>query len=139
VKCWGQFYSGFAPASAPIELFPGGVRAMATSFGLTCAVFEVGAVASVGAYPYYALPSYAPATPTEVADIAVGDNHICILTESGGVKCWGDNPFGQLGNGSGSYSVSPVDVIGLGSGVKSISAGLQHTCALMVSGSVKCW
>ena len=139
VKCWGQFYSGFAPASAPIELFPGGVRAMATSFGLTCAVFEVGAVGCVGAYPYYALPSYAPATPTEVADIAVGDNHICILTESGGVKCWGDNPFGQLGNGSGSYSVSPVDVIGLGSGVKSISAGLQHTCALMVSGSVKCW
>ena len=32
--------------------------------------------------------------------LAAGDRHVCALTASGAVRCWGENAFGQLGTGS---------------------------------------
>lgn len=75
-----------------------------------------------------------------MADIAGGGRFTCGLTNSGGVKCWGYNGEGELGNNSTTNSPVPVDVSGLGSGVSAIAAGDYHTCALMTTGgSVKCW
>jgi len=71
--------------------------------------------------------------------LASGWNHSCVLTPPGGVRCWGRNDHGQLGNGTTSDSASAVDVSGLGFGVKAVSAGAEHTCALTAIGAVKCW
>jgi alpha-tubulin suppressor-like RCC1 family protein len=74
----------------------------------------------------------------KVLQIVAGADFNCILTTDGGVKCWGDNYFGQLGDGT-NLPNNPVDVPGLTQGVVAIGAGEYIGCALISDGGVKCW
>jgi alpha-tubulin suppressor-like RCC1 family protein len=78
---------------------------------------------------------------TRIASVASGRFHTCAVTTAGGVKCWGSNDGGQLGDGTFQDNNEPRDVVGLGagSGVTAITAGDYHTCALTNAGGVKCW
>jgi len=85
-------------------------------------------------------------TPTDVSGlasnvtaVAAGSVHTCVLTASGGVKCWGANYNGQVGDGTTTHRSTPVNVSGLTSGVDAVVAKWGHACALTSGGGVKCW
>jgi alpha-tubulin suppressor-like RCC1 family protein len=91
-------------------------------------------------------PRSQPVTPqglgrlgAAVTSVAAGGAHTCAVTSAGGAKCWGDNSYGQLGNGTTSVSLVPSDVQGLTSGVTLVATGERFTCALLTAGGVKCW
>ena len=60
------------------------------------------------------------------------------MLANGTAKCWGYNDFGQLGNGTTTNSSTPVVVSGLTNAV-AITAGGDHSCALLANGTAKCW
>ena len=73
------------------------------------------------------------------SSISSGRSHTCVLMSTGGVKCWGSNNSGELGDDTNAFKMAPTQVSGLTSGVTAISAGYLHTCALLSTGGVKCW
>src|SRR5262245_28459352 len=96
---------------------------------LVAAALAVGALAisaPAGAAPAEGMPS-----PTK---LTAGTSHTCAIVPGGTVKCWGANAFGQLGNGTTIDSPTPITVAGLGGFAVSITAGDNHTCALLVAG-----
>lgn len=77
--------------------------------------------------------------PGGVEALTAGRFHTCALLTGGAVSCWGDNRFGQLGDGTGVDRSRPTPVVGLGGRATAIAAGSYHTCALLTDGSVECW
>jgi alpha-tubulin suppressor-like RCC1 family protein len=78
---------------------------------------------------------------TNILDISIGTYHICAVVQDGAdekVKCWGENGYGQLGNGNTTLSYTPVDVLGINNAVK-VSVYNYSGCALLSDGTVKCW
>ena len=80
---------------------------------------------------------FVPVTGGEHHAIAAGIAHTCAITPEGGVQCWGNNDFGQLGDGTYTGSNVPVNVVGIGGGA-TIVAGGNHTC-ILTGGGVWCW
>ncbi len=80
-----------------------------------------------------------PGLTSGVRAIATGQTHACALLNDRTVKCWGSNGQGQLGDGSTAERLSPVAVIGLGGEVRTITAGQNGTCAILMNNAVQCW
>jgi alpha-tubulin suppressor-like RCC1 family protein/alpha-beta hydrolase superfamily lysophospholipase len=70
--------------------------------------------------------------------LTTGSTHACVIWHGGKILCWGDNSFGQLGNGTTTQSYGPVLVTGITTAVQ-VSAGDGHTCAVLSNQTVKCW
>jgi alpha-tubulin suppressor-like RCC1 family protein len=77
--------------------------------------------------------------------LSAGGFHTCAILDTGKVRCWGLGTFGRLGYGNVNSigdnetpaSAVPVS-LGAGRAV-AITAGGEHTCALLGSGKVRCW
>ena len=159
VKCWGyNRYGQLGDGTTidrrmPVDVsgLAAGVTAITAGGGHTCALTSTGGVKCWGSNYLGELgdgtttrrltPSAVSGLASGVAAIAAGgEAHGCALTTAGGVKCWGYNGYGQLGDGTTADRRSPVDVSGLEGGVEAIAAGgYGHTCALTTAGEVKCW
>jgi alpha-tubulin suppressor-like RCC1 family protein len=88
---------------------------------------------------------------TDARAIATSAGQTCAVLSKGGVDCWGENDFGQLGDGSSAgpercmigtepylCSTIPVAVSNL-TNATTITVGIDDTCALLSTGEVDCW
>jgi len=165
VKCWGYNGMGqlgadttelcdFSPCStAPVDVIGVGSSAAVAAGGYhTCALTTAGGVKCWGDNSFGQLGDgqncgWQCSTPVDVSGLtsgvaaigAAGGDHTCALTMAGGVKCWGDNSYGQLGDGTTTQRTTPVEVSGLASGIAAVVAGYNQTCAVTAAGAVTCW
>jgi len=155
--CWGyNVYGQLGDGTMTNRLTPtavsglsSGVSSIAAGQTHACAVTTAGGVTCWGNNAYGELgdgtrtdrptPTPASSLGSDVASIVAGQTHACAVTTAGGVTCWGNNAYGELGDGTTTTRLAPTPVIGLGSGVAAITAGTNHTCALTTGGAVKCW
>ena len=160
VKCWGwNDYGQLGDGTTITSYYPvdvagllSGVKVMSIGGAggrHNCALLDTGGVKCWGSNEYGQLgdattsdrttPVYVSGLLSGVSSIHVGSRHTCAIMNTGAVKCWGWNEYGQLGNISTMNSSVPVDVDGLSSGVISLTAGGFHTCVIMNTGASKCW
>ena len=158
VRCWG--YNGHdelgdgqgtgtsSSLPVPVQGLASGVTALAAGGRHTCAVQRGGALCwganyfgalGDGTEERHAGPVHVAGLSSGVVSVAGGIDHSCALTTAGAVKCWGDNEGGEVGDGTTTERWTPVDVVGLASGVEAIAAQFVHSCALTDAGGVKCW
>lgn len=121
VRCWGNNEYGQLGNSAVMDT--------CVSYGETYPCSKT---------PVVVTDTLSHSALTGVVAIAAGSDHTCALMSTGGVKCWGDNYYGELGDGTTNDSSTPVDVAGL-TNAAAISAGELHTCSLTTTGGAKCW
>ena len=157
VKCWGaNTYGQLGDGTTQTRLTPvdvigltSGVVAISAKAYETCAVTDSGALKCWGNNNYGQLgdgtiidkltPVNVAGLTSGVSSVSVGKFHACALTNAGGVKCWGLNSDGQLGDDTYTKRLTPVDTVGLSANAISISAGGAHTCAILVDEKTQCW
>jgi alpha-tubulin suppressor-like RCC1 family protein len=71
-------------------------------------------------------------------NITAGFTHTCGIRHGGKLYCWGDDSFGDVGDGPGFGSTSPVR-IGTFEDWANVSAGAIHTCGVRANGKLYCW
>ena len=80
-----------------------------------------------------------------VEEVSAGDDHTCVLLESGTVRCFGENMSYQLGYPDSEHDVGDDEVPGdvpavdIGGTVAQVAAGNYHTCVVMEDKTIKCW
>jgi alpha-tubulin suppressor-like RCC1 family protein len=125
VWCWGTNYDGQLGDGTRIDrLSPIQVTALGSATQIsaggfhTCAVETDGSLwcwgygssgqLGDGAFDSRALPFQVAGLGGPVIEVSCGDKHTCARTSDGRTWCWGDNSYGQLGNGTTTNSASPV-------------------------------
>lgn len=157
LKCWGRNLRGQLgdgttnDSLTPISVtgLTSGVTSVSVGDVHACALLDSGAVKCWGEGGSGQLgngSSSSASTPTQVQGltsgvvaISSGMDFSCALLDDGSVKCWGRGLEGQIGDAFNNFVLVPTQVSGLSGGVVAISAGDTHACALLASGSVKCW
>jgi alpha-tubulin suppressor-like RCC1 family protein len=155
VWCWGQNIVGqLGTGTTADSLVPGRVNGLPAATDVaageyhTCAVDTSHRVWCWGSNTYGELgngtTSQDNPVPGQVtggllaSQVSAGHEFSCAVTLAQTVDCWGDNNYGELGNGKTTDSSTPVAVTGL-TNVVQVAAGYYHACARESNGTLWCW
>ena len=143
VRCWGGL------AGALTGEVVSGASAVAMSLDHACALTTTGGVKcwggggvgqlGVGATDFSTTAVDAAGLTSGVVGITAGGDHTCALTSNGGVRCWGSDADGQLGDGAVDDAGFPVEVAGAPTGLLGVAAGVERSFLITSSGAVKGW
>lgn len=115
------------------------VQALSAGGNSTCAIMNGGLYCWGGVG---STPVAVPGLTSKVTAVSVGSGGYTCAVVNQALYCWGNNVNGQLGDGSTTSRATPGPVTNLTSGVISVAAGRDHTCAIANSlgaGDVYCW
>ena len=148
---WGELGDNTANESArPVGVYGLNKRVKQISAGYTstCAVTTKGAAKCWGSNLYGQLGDNSTTTTgkpvnvyglgSDIKSVKAGGYHACALTTAGGVRCWGLNDEGQLGDNSTISSLKPV-VVATADKMRVITSGFEHTCAMTAQRAITCW
>src|SRR5262245_36286122 len=90
------------------------------------------------ANPDGSVPTDSGSAICSAVQLAVGSYHACVRSAEGGVWCWGENKYGQLGDGSNVDRRLPVRVASL-VGVADVKVSGARSCARKTDGTLWCW
>ena len=78
---------------------------------------------------------------TDATMVAAGDKYYCGLHSGGTIQCWGDNTYGNLGDGTTTNAYGAATTVSGITNAISVAANgyASHTCAALSTGQVKCW
>jgi len=167
VSCWGNNEGGqlgdgtTTNRNTPTQTSSLGTGriavAISAGFFHTCAILDDESVSCWGDNDYGQLgdgTTTARNTPTPTSSLGegrtavaidAGDLYTCAILDDGSVSCWGNNYYGQLGDGTTTQRNTPTQTSSLGQykgtyrTAVAITAGTYHTCAILDIGSVSCW
>jgi hypothetical protein len=157
VKCWGaNDYGQLGDGTLANRYIPAavyglssGIARISPGYYHTCALTTAGAVKCWGRNDDGQLgdgtttdrltAGTVSGLSTGIAAVSAGYQHSCTVSTAGAVKCWGQNTYGGLGNGSMTDSSVPVSVLGATTNGAQVDTGWHTTCALSSAGSAKCW
>lgn len=157
--CWGQaffaVYGNSTTSPYPVYGLESNIRqvsiANAPFMAHTCTVDQSDTAKCWGYNSYGQLgngttsdmPALAPVDVNglegDVEQIALGTEHTCAILKDSSVNCWGNNYYGQLGDGTNTLSSIPKPVPGITDTVKQLALGSWNSCALLNNGGVQCW
>ncbi|MFZ1438946.1 MAG: S-layer homology domain-containing protein [Candidatus Microthrix subdominans] len=155
-KCWGRNYAGsLGDGTDTNRTSPStvsglsGVASLALGAVHACAVLTGGTVKCWGsnsngqlADGEYENRRLTPVTAIGVSGattVGAGFSRTCVTLSSGGTaKCWGENTYGGLGDGTNTSRDTPTSVANL-SGATTITLGSAPACVRLTNGGAKCW
>ncbi|MEC8709193.1 MAG: putative Ig domain-containing protein, partial [Candidatus Thermoplasmatota archaeon] len=80
-------------------------------------------------------------TGRTAVDVEMGRYHACAILDNGVMKCWGDDQYGQMGNGNGESDKNNPSTVSFATGIEptGVYVGHWHTCITSQTNEVYCW
>lgn len=170
IVCWGKNTDGqlgdttnmdSSTAATQVKLLGGvaltGMRHVSAGLSHACALSKTGVFycwgdngngnlsnGSISDSNYAIQPVFRQSSPlSNIATVDSGESHSCALSKSGTVSCWGNNDFGQLGDGTLVSKTGAVTAQMNGgatlTAMSSMTAGRMHSCTVAKDGNAYCW
>jgi hypothetical protein len=151
IACWSQYGGGHTPSLRTFFSETNPAKDVATGRYSACGLMENGSLTCWGtgflgtggagqsADPGIIWPNLG--SGRTAVHVELGRKHNCALLDNDAVKCWGDDQYGQMGNGGGQTNKNTPTSVSFTSGVipTNIIGGQWHTCIATQTNEMYCW